>query len=188
MAELTSTIGCRNCSHVNEAGRVICDRCDQELSPAVPRASTPMAESVDRQVSASCPACGAPVPDPGNLQCVNCLEPLGMVHGAALVEVRIAGGALTVEEGSALVLGRDPAESPCAALFDAHDNVSRRHATIGMHADGVGWVRDEHATNGTFVNGTRLVAGDEVRLCDDDELRLASNVVGRVLIRRRPRT
>jgi pSer/pThr/pTyr-binding forkhead associated (FHA) protein len=41
-------------------------------------------------------------------------------------------------------------------------------------------IRDEGSTNGTFVNGDRLLPGVDVRLVDGDTVRLAADVTGRV--------
>ena len=53
-------------------------------------------------------------------------------------------------------------------------NQERQHATIGLSSGG--WVRDEHSTNGTYVNGSPVAAGEMVDLAEGAELRLASNV------------
>ena len=45
-------------------------------------------------------------------------------------------------------------------------------------------IRDEHSTNGTFVNGDRVLPGTEVRLVDGDSVRLAADVTGEVSLPR----
>jgi pSer/pThr/pTyr-binding forkhead associated (FHA) protein len=45
-------------------------------------------------------------------------------------------------------------------------------------------IRDEHSTNGTFVNGDRVLPGNSVRLADGDLVRLAADVTGEVLLPR----
>ena len=77
------------------------------------------------------------------------------------------------------MLGRDPEESLVAAAFASYDNVSRRHATVTVSDTGQATIRDEHSTNGTFVNGDRVLPGTEVRLVDGDSVRLAADVTGR---------
>ena len=62
-------------------------------------------------------------------------------------------GNVEVPAGTSLVLGRDPEESLVAAAFASYDNVSRRHATVTVSDTGQATIRDEHSTNGTFVNG-----------------------------------
>ncbi len=86
--------------------------------------------------------------------------------------------------GTSLLLGRDPAESLVAAAFSRYENVSRRHATVTMDDSGHASIRDEHSTNGTFVNGDRVLPGIAVRLADGDVVRLAADVSAEVLLPR----
>jgi len=67
-----------------------------------------------------------------------------------------------------------------AAAFDRHEDVSRRHATVTVDDAGRATVRDEHSTNGTFVNGDRVLPGSAVTLSDGDELRLAAKATAQV--------
>ncbi|ROQ34863.1 FHA domain-containing protein [Streptomyces sp. PanSC19] len=91
--------------------------------------------------------------------------------------LRIRFGAVerTVVPGGTLLLGRAPAAGATRGLLARHDNVSRRHATVGLEPDGTAWVRDEHSTNGTFVNGSPVGAGVRTPLRDGDVLRLAAD-------------
>ena len=83
-------------------------------------------------------------------------------------------GVVELEVGQEMMLGRDAPDRRLAPLHDMN-NVSRQHATIGLSTRGA-WVRDEHSTNGTYVNGSPVVAGETVDLAEGAELRLASNV------------
>jgi pSer/pThr/pTyr-binding forkhead associated (FHA) protein len=89
-------------------------------------------------------------------------------------------GNVEVPAGTSLVLGRDPGESLVAAAFLAFDNVSRRHATVTVSDTGEATIRDEHSTNGTFVNGDRVLPGTDVRIGDGDSVRLAADVSAEV--------
>ncbi|MEV4428204.1 FHA domain-containing protein [Streptomyces sp. NPDC049602] len=91
--------------------------------------------------------------------------------------LRIRFGAVerTVTPGSTLLLGRAPAAHTTRGLLERHDNVSRQHATVGLEPDGTAWVRDEHSTNGTFVNGSPIGPGVRTPLRDGDVLRLAAD-------------
>ncbi|MFJ9445046.1 FHA domain-containing protein [Kitasatospora sp. NPDC101235] len=143
-----------------------------------------------------CPHCGAPVPVPTNQVCVACQRMLGEVRpsraaGAGeqagdvhatrrdipTVVLRIRFGAVerTVTPGSTLLLGRAPAAHTTRGLLERYDNVSRQHATVGLEPDGTAWVRDEHSTNGTFVNSSPVSAGARTPLRDGDVLRLAAD-------------
>jgi hypothetical protein len=75
----------------------------------------------------------------------------------SLVLLRIAfpTGNVDVPAGTSVILGRDPAT-----------------------------LRDEGSTNGTFVNGERVMPYTEVRLVDGDQIRLAADVTGDVSLPR----
>jgi FHA domain/Domain of unknown function (DUF1707) len=62
-----------------------------------------------------------------------------------------------------VVLGRSRA---CGCIL-CDSTVSRRHASI-RHDDGAWWLRDLGSTNGTYVNGWRIV--DEVEVRPGDEV------------------
>jgi pSer/pThr/pTyr-binding forkhead associated (FHA) protein len=93
-------------------------------------------------------------------------------------------GNVEVPAGTSLLLGRDPAESLVAAAFAQYENVSRRHATVTMDDAGHASIRDENSTNGTFVNGDRVLPGINVRLADGDVVRLAADVSAEVVLPR----
>jgi pSer/pThr/pTyr-binding forkhead associated (FHA) protein len=156
----------------------------------------------------TCPACAAQV-KPGDLICFTCGANLprgqweddppapatvmqeylkredrpGSISPAVL-RLAFPTGNVEVPAGTSLLLGRDPAESLVAAAFSDFENVSRRHATVMMDDAGHATVRDEHSTNGTFVNGDRVLPGTAVRLADGDQVRLAADVTGEVLLPR----
>jgi pSer/pThr/pTyr-binding forkhead associated (FHA) protein len=85
-----------------------------------------------------------------------------------------------VPTATSLVLGRDPGESLVAAAFADFENVSRRHATVTVSDTGEATIRDEHSTNGTFVNGDRVLPGSDVLLTDGDSVRLGADVAADV--------
>jgi FHA domain len=67
------------------------------------------------------------------------------------------------------VLGRDPS----AGITIADPGVSRRHARV-VHDDSGVWIADLGSTNGTFLNGERLVS--PTQLHDGDQLRFGDSV------------
>jgi pSer/pThr/pTyr-binding forkhead associated (FHA) protein len=91
-------------------------------------------------------------------------------------------GNVDVPAGTSLVLGRDPGESLVAAAFAPFENVSRRHATVTVSDAGEATIRDEHSTNGTFVNGDRVLPGTDVRIGDGDKVRLAADITAEVTL------
>lgn len=102
----------------------------------------------------------------------------------AVLRLAFPTGNVEVPAGTSLLLGRDPAESLVAAAFAQFDNVSRRHATVTVDDAGRATIRDEHSTNGTFVNGDRVLPGTTVRLADGDTVRLGADVTADVLLPR----
>ena len=103
---------------------------------------------------------------------------------ATVLRLAFPTGNVEVPAGTSLLLGRDPAESLVAAAFSRFDNVSRRHATVMVDDAGYATIRDEQSTNGTFVNGDRVLPGTAVRLADGDIVRLGADVAGEVLLPR----
>jgi pSer/pThr/pTyr-binding forkhead associated (FHA) protein len=155
----------------------------------------------------TCPACAAQV-GPTDLICFTCGANLPRVRlaqdedslpvtaaqktipprhskrsiSSAVLQISFPAGNVEVPAGTSILLGRDPAESLVAAAFDGCENVSRRHAMIMVDDAGHATIRDEGSTNGTFVNGDRLLPGVDVRLVDGDTVRLAADVTGKVTL------
>jgi pSer/pThr/pTyr-binding forkhead associated (FHA) protein len=111
-------------------------------------------------------------------------EGRGRSISPAVLRLVFPTGNVDVPAGTTLLLGRDPSESLVAAAFADFENVSRRHATIMMDDDGHASIRDEDSTNGTFVNGDRVLPGIAVRLADGDIVRLAADVSAEVMLPR----
>jgi hypothetical protein len=103
---------------------------------------------------------------------------------SAVLRLAFPTGNVEVPAGTSLLLGRDPEESLVAAAFSRFDNVSRRHATVTVDDAGRATIRDEHSTNGTFVNGDRVLPGTAVRLADGDTVRLGGDAAAEVLLPR----
>lgn len=177
---------CPSCTTPNTGGDALCVNCGFLLAEGGdgPAKIEPPPRPAPRPPAPDhCPACGADVPDPANMVCVDCLEPLrprSPTRTATALRLLFADRPVSIAQTESVVLGRDPESSPVAALFASADNVSRRHASVGMAADGSAWVRDEHSTNGTFVNDSQIPSGHQVPLADGDRLRLASNITARV--------
>lgn len=69
------------------------------------------------------------------------------------------------------VIGR---EGLLQDYLDSHAWVSRRHAEILIKCDGI-YIKDLNSTNGTFVDGTRLLEGEEKLLTDNAEIGLGDD-------------
>lgn len=89
---------------------------------------------------------------------------------------------VVVEPGVRIRLGRDPRLCPAVKFLATRDNLSRLHATFGVEADGSAWITDEGSTNGTFVHGYRLAPLEPAALRPGDTVRLAADVVVRIMI------
>jgi pSer/pThr/pTyr-binding forkhead associated (FHA) protein len=102
----------------------------------------------------------------------------------AVLRMTFPTGNVEVPAGTSLLLGRDPADSLVAAAFASYDNVSRRHATVVVDDSGRATIKDEHSTNGTFVNGDRVLPGTGVRLADGDIVRLGGDASAEISLPR----
>lgn len=192
-----ATLTCPACAAEVQPDDLICFTCGANLprsrSADEPASPTVMQEYPKREGAAAppagsaCPHCGAAIQEPAAVFCAVCREPLppraGIISPVVLRLVFPTGN-VEVPAGTSLILGRDPEESLVAAAFASYDNVSRRHATVTVSDTGQATIRDEHSTNGTFVNGDRVLPGTEVRLVDGDNVRLAADVTGEVSLPR----
>jgi len=189
-----ATLTCPGCAAAVSHDDLICFTCGTNLprrGPVEEEVTPPtvMQEYVRREDSAApgapatCPACGRPVADRSQVTCRACgatlVTPTGPISPVVL-RLSFPTGNVDVPAGTSLVLGRDPGESLVAAAFAAYENVSRRHATVTVSDTGEATIRDEHSTNGTFVNGDRVLPGSDVRIADGDNVRLGADVAADV--------
>ncbi len=186
---------CPNCAVRVQPEDLICFRCGANLPRAEAGEEDMPTPTVSQRYlsrhddhAAGCPNCGARIPDPSDLWCLECRAPLPQTGQRRIspVVLRIAfpTGNVEVPAGTSLLLGRDPAHSLVAAAFARFDNVSRRHATVTVDDAGRAVIRDEGSTNGTYVNDDRALPGNEVRLVDGDRVRLGADVTGEVYLPR----
>ncbi len=183
---------CPNCAVRVQPEDLICFRCGANLPRPEPADEDLPTPTVSQKYltgdQPACPNCGARIPDPGDLWCLECRAPLPGTGQRRIspVVLRIAfpTGNVEVPAGTSLLLGRDPAQSLVAAAFAHFDNVSRRHATVTVDDSGRAAIRDEGSTNGTFINDDRALPGNEVRLVDGDRVRLGADVTGEVYLPR----
>ena len=183
---------CPNCAVRVQPEDLICFRCGANLPRPEPAEEDLPTPTVSQKYltgdQPACPNCGARIPDPGDLWCLECRAPLPGTGQRRIspVVLRIAfpTGNVEVPAGTSLLLGRDPAQSLVAAAFAHFDNVSRRHATVTVDDSGRAAIRDEGSTNGTFINDDRALPGNEVRLVDGDRVRLGADVTGEVYLPR----
>ena len=160
-----ATLTCPNCAAVVKQDDLICFTCGANLPRISPRDDD------------------APAPTTVMQEYLRPQE-LNSSISPAVLRLSFPTGNVEVPAGTSLLLGRDPAESLVAAAFADFENVSRRHATITMDDGGHASIRDENSTNGTFVNGDRVLPGIAVRLADGDVVRLAADVQAEVVLPR----
>ncbi|HEV2375067.1 MAG TPA: FHA domain-containing protein [Streptosporangiaceae bacterium] len=189
-----ATLTCPTCAAAVGSEDLICFTCGTNLprqGPVEDEASPPtvMQEYLRRggaatpEAPATCPACGRVIADRAVISCPGCgrrVTPATGPISAVVLRLSFPTGNVDVPAGTSLVLGRDPGESLVAAAFAPYENVSRRHATITVSDLGEATIRDEHSTNGTFVNDDRVLPGTDVRLGDGDSVRLAADVSAEV--------
>jgi len=137
-----AAVTCRVCRTENALDDEACGNCGTPLPRR--RASAPEPEPTRPQMPSSLPSAPPPAPSSGGGY------PFGSGTSAAL---RVPDGrVITLEAGDRMLIGRGR-DSPLAALCS--DNISRRHAFVGVRDDGV-YVADENSVNGTYLNGSRL--------------------------------
>jgi hypothetical protein len=189
-----TSLACPACAGAVQQDDLICFSCganlpwrgpDDETTPPTIRQEFLRREHGTSPAPAAlrCPRCGSSIPDASLLACPLCHGPLPRGTGpisAVVLRLTFPTGNVDVPAGTSLVLGRDPAESLVAAAFADYENVSRRHATVSVNDTGQATIRDEYSTNGTFVNGDRVLPGNDIPLADGDEVRLAASITGRV--------
>lgn len=193
-----ASVTCPDCRAEVQPGDLVCVKCGANLTRLSPSGEehpsppTLMHERVRLEdvraaaaagPAATCPHCGAALPEPTARACPACRHPLrhpASVTSLVVLRLTFPNGNVDVPAGTSVVLGRAPEESLVAAAFDRHEDVSRRHATVIVDDAGRATIRDEHSTNGTFVNGDRVLPGTAVTISDGDELRLAAKATARV--------
>jgi FHA domain/Double zinc ribbon len=186
------TLTCPVCAAEVQPDDLICFTCGANLPRLVSREDDQLTPPTVMQAHLKrdgaypdrrCPNCGTGVTDPADLVCSHCRQPLPRGQGQispVVLRLTFPTGNVDVPAGTSLLLGRDPQESLVAAAFARFENVSRRHATVSVDDAGHASVRDEHSTNGTWVNGDRVLPGVDVRLADGDSLRLAADISAEV--------
>lgn len=158
------TLTCPHCAAEVRPGDLICFRCGSNLPRSARDDDTPAASTVMQQY-------------------LHSEQRTGPISSTVL-RLSFPTGNVEVPAGTTVLLGRDPTESLVAAAFAQYENVSRRHATVTVDDSGQATIRDESSTNGTFVNGDRVLPGVSVRLADGDIVRLAADVSAEVVMPR----
>ncbi len=161
-----ATVHCAKCGGLLTSSGA-CLNCETHISK--PESESPDASRVANPFTAA-PETG-PIPLPGVYTVPSVPPTVCFVIGAQTVEVPFN------EEVTVGRIGKNSAnKQPGVDLsaFDAeHKGVSRLHVRLQWH-DGLIFITDLNSTNGTRLNGRRLVGGSERPLRDGDKLHLGS--------------
>jgi pSer/pThr/pTyr-binding forkhead associated (FHA) protein len=81
-----------------------------------------------------------------------------------------------VLERPQIVIGREEGD-----VVTRDPETSRRHALVEIHKDGTVWISDQQSTNGTMVNGERII--EPVQLISQQEF-ICGNSTFMLLVRK----
>ncbi len=159
---------CPNCKHENKEDAAYCTRCGTALVSDRPDIVTtrPVTDEEIARVAET----GAPPARPD------------LRSGQAVVALFVTGQKrpILLEKRDEILLGREPMRPGEPPVLDPKQGiqlgVSRHHASINF-TDGVYAVKDLDSTNGTFLNGKKLLAQLPYMLQSGDQLRLGALVI-----------
>ena len=171
---------CPSCGHRNRPGTLICDNCGTNLVGGV-KASVGTRDLVSATEAAT--TASEALMDAAQLTAVESAG--GSIFSDDMVlRIEIEGGAtpMLVYPKQEIILGRrDPntgtlPDVDMTAYSGYRMGVSRTHASIHLQDKQLN-LSDRGSSNGTFLNGTRLVAHRPYPIKDGDEIRLGQMVL-----------
>jgi hypothetical protein len=153
---------CQQCKHGNRAGILYCEECGRSL--------------LGLPLNATIPTRTIPN-DPDDSSAKSTWGSASIRKGASIVLHFVdAEQPMTIDPFKRLVFGRADADSPIRPDIDLsaygglEKGVSRRHAAVEPSEDTL-MLFDMGSSNGTFLNGQRLLPNQPRVLRDGDELR-----------------
>lgn len=180
---------CPTCGFGNQPTSPFCSECGVSLVAVAPSESVATPDDNEQQPCGeriACPDCGAEI-DSSSERCVYCdcaLPILGDASSAYAIELVWPWGRELLTQP--LRIGRDPpAPEALIAAITAHgyDNISRSHADLNPGTpEGGATVVDLGSTNGTFVDGVRILANKDTILKNGAVVRFAANLSVTILI------
>lgn len=154
---------CTECGHNNREGALLCDNCNHDIYDI-------LIEKMTTQQLKSSPTSALRLAEPASSR------PL-------LLYLRDETAPIAINRLNNLVIGRDNADDLDDVVdidltpFGAQDlGVSRKHARIDARKEPP-LIVDLGSANGTFVNGTKLIADKPHEIESGDELRLGRLVM-----------
>lgn len=179
-AQTSLGVICPNCGHRNRPGTLMCDNCGTNLIGGT-KAAIGTRDLVSATEAAA--ASSQPMLDAAQL---NAVESAGgtIFTDDMVLRIEIEGGAtpMLVYPKQEIILGRrDPntgtlPDVDLTAYSGYRMGVSRTHASIRLQDKQLN-LSDRGSSNGTFLNGTRLVAHRPYPIKDGDEIRLGQMVL-----------
>ncbi len=170
---------CPSCGHRNRPGTLICDNCGTNLMSG----GKSTVGTRDLVAATEAAAASEPLMNVAQLHAVESAG--GSVFSDDMVlRIEIEGGAtpMLVYPKQEIILGRrDPntgtlPDVDMTAYSGYRMGVSRTHASIHLQDKQLN-LSDRGSSNGTFLNGTRLVAHRPYPIKDGDEIRLGQMVL-----------
>jgi len=162
-------IVCENCSYENSDGVLICQRCDMPLGAAATGFLTARVAETQKRIGASQPGAGTQLISEG---------------GRLVFQYRSMTVAdLNVKTDQRITVGRVDRltkEIPTinmSGIGGWENGISRLHVAIEHRADRL-VVIDQDSTNGTYINGQRLVPYKTYPLSHGDVLKLGLLTIG----------
>jgi hypothetical protein len=182
---------CPNCGHRNRPGIIFCENCGASLLGHSPIGTKSLGgtSSLEAEPGNKSDAPGQaqaqPTPMPPAVNAAIASVGSDMFKTGWSLRMEVEGGQTPVilVPRQELILGRrDPATGAMPDLdmtpFAGYRmGVSRRHAAIRLAEGTFLDLWDLGSSNGTFLNGTRLVAYRPYRLRDGDEIRLGQMAI-----------
>jgi len=171
---------CPNCGHRNRPGTLICDNCGTSLIGGTKAAigTRDLVSATEAAATTSEPLLSAAE--------LNAVESAGgsTFTDDMVLRIEIEGGStpMLVYPKQEIILGRrDPntgtlPDVDMTAYSGYRMGVSRTHASIRLQDKQLN-LSDRGSSNGTFLNGTRLVAHRPYPVKDGDEIRLGQMVL-----------
>ncbi len=194
---------CPNCSHRNRPGVVFCENCGASLIGDAPLGTKSFGGKLPEPTTTFGPGglpgvppsgslAGGPVTPPSNLKDV--IQSIGtdVFDPNTILRLEVEGAEpILLKPKQETIFGRrDPAtgampDVDMTPYAGYRMGVSRRHAAIRRSDGSKLDLWDLGSSNGTFLNGTRLIAHRPNRLHDGDEIRLGQMVI-RVFFQQQP--
>lgn len=158
---------CKHCRSQQMEGAIFCSECGADLSSDRERGTT--STLTPQQLGA--------VPIPEQPVIVPAPDIRATDHTVSLVVLN-SGRRLRLETGKDLMIGRATKDGEVPEIDLGRDGgfeagVSRRHAMISVR-NGICMLTDLNSSNGTFINGRRLVPQQPVALRNGDELKFGT--------------